>query len=120
MKSKSNAALQTLRGEVNRQTAGQQTNRVEDRRLEDLARCRPRHTFSQVKEICDDENRKDRRLSDDETGHRHLPTRWQTPLGRRVRKYRCHCAHMISPSLITAIGIFRMLLVPERAAACHG
>src|SRR5882762_9979458 len=36
----SNAACQTLRGEVNGQAAGQQANRVEDRRFKDLTRCR--------------------------------------------------------------------------------
>ena len=72
----SNAACQTLRGEVNGQAAGQQANRVEDRRFKDLARCRPRQTFPQVKEIGHDEDRKDRRLGDDEAGHRHLSARW--------------------------------------------
>ena len=81
-----NAAGQTLRGQVNGQAAGQQANRVEDRRFEDFERSRPRQALTRVKEIGYDKDRKDRGFGDDETGHRHFPARWQLPLSCRVRK----------------------------------
>src|ERR1700690_180382 len=79
---KPNAACQKLCGDVNGQAAGQQAHRVEDRRFKDLAWCRSRQTLPQVKEIGDNEDREDRRFGNDETGHRHLPTRWQMPCDR--------------------------------------
>ena len=75
-----------LRRKVNGQAAGQQANRVEDRRLKYFSRRRSRDALSQVEEIGNDEDREDRGFGDDETGHRHLPARWQMPLGCCVRK----------------------------------
>ena len=75
-----------LRRKVNGQAAGQQADRVEDRCLKHFSRRRSRDAFPQIKEIGDDEDREDRRLGDDETGHRDLPARWQMPRGCCIRK----------------------------------
>ena len=72
---KCNAARQTFRREMNGQAAGQQADRVEDRCLKHFSRRWSRDAFAQIKEIGDDKYREDRRLGDDETGHRDFPAR---------------------------------------------
>ena len=63
------AAFQELRREVDRDTARQQANGVEDRRFEHFARRRSGEALPHVEEIGHDENREDGRLGNDETGH---------------------------------------------------
>src|SRR5258708_7311683 len=63
------AAFKNSSSEVNRQTAGKQTDRIEDGSLEHFPWSRSGKTLSQVKEIRHNENREDRRLGDDQARH---------------------------------------------------
>src|SRR5215469_13265665 len=73
------ATLQRSAREVNRQAARQQADRKKDRRFQHFARSRPGQALSDIKEIGDDEDRKDRRLRDNETSHRHVAAIRKSP-----------------------------------------
>src|SRR5262249_24526011 len=74
-------AFESLSRGADREAAGQQTDRVEDRRLEDVAWTRTRDTLTDVKEIRDDENREDGRLRNDQRRHPDLAAIGQPPRG---------------------------------------
>ncbi len=57
---------------MNGQAARQQADRVEDRRFEHFARGRSGDALPHIEQIGNHENREDRRLGNDETGHRDL------------------------------------------------
>src|SRR5215813_10828948 len=82
--------------EVDCETAGQQTDRVEDGYFEHLARSRSCQALPHVIEIGNDENREDGRLRDDEGGHTNCSTIRKTPSLRRFKGRRSdyiRCAH---------------------------
>src|SRR5262249_19251483 len=108
------------------ETARQQTDGVEDRCLEHVARSRSCEALSDVVEIGNDENREDGRLGDDERGHTNRPTIRETPSFGRFKGWRRDCicrAHrlltfFLGPphSLVATVRIFRMLQIPQRPA----
>jgi len=68
-------------GGVNRETAGEQTNRGEDGEMEDFARRRAGKALADVKEVGDDENGEDGGLCGDETSHADMALIGERPLG---------------------------------------
>ena len=52
------------------------------------------------------------RLGNDEAGHGDFATIRKSPGSRCFRYRNCECAHYSFPSLIPAVRIFRMLLIP--------
>src|SRR5262249_20762572 len=80
-------------------------------------------TLSYIKEVGNDKNRKDRRLGNDERGHRDLAAIRQGPGLRCFRIRSCDCAHCSLPifaaaSVITTVRIFWMFQIPQRSSAC--
>src|SRR5262249_18071760 len=94
------AALQRRAGKLDRETAGKQARREQDRRLQHLARRRPAEALAHVVEVGDDEDREDRRLPDDEARHAHRAARWE-PFCVRVGAWNRDGAH---ESLLTRTG----------------
>src|SRR5258708_17751831 len=87
------AAFKSSSREVNRQTTGKQTDRIEDGSLEHVPWSRSGKTLSHVKEICHDENREDGGLGDDETRHADPSAMGKLPSCRVFREPSRECAH---------------------------
>jgi len=68
-------------GGVNRETAREQTNRGEDREMEDFARRRAGKALADVKDVGDDEDGEDGGLCGDETRHADMALIGERPLG---------------------------------------
>src|SRR4030095_14421657 len=82
---------------MNRETAGQQAERVEDGDLEHLTRRRPAQALPHVIQVGHDENREDGGLRPDEGDHGDFPARREAPCCGRVKsrlddRWR-ECAH---------------------------
>ena len=110
-----------LAGEMNRQAAREQADRVEDRHLEHVARSRSGQALPEIEEIGHDEDREDRRLGDDEDSHADHAAVGQRPQAgaaamRAVRSLR-RWLSSLAPSLVAAVRIFRMLQIPQRPPA---
>src|SRR5262249_38748517 len=103
---------------MNRDTAGQQTNTVEDRCFKNLARSGPSKALPYVEKIRHNEDRENSQLGYDQRGHGYLPAIWKAPGARYFRHRNGKCAHSSFPSLIAAVRIFRMLQIPQWPAAC--
>src|SRR5580698_2699814 len=108
------AVLERFLREVDRQAAGEETNRVEDRCFENFAWSWAGETFSHVIKIGDDENREDGGLGDDETRHADFRAIWEFPRCGRFRKRSRGGAHramslFMALLFIEAVRIFGML-----------
>src|ERR1700686_3170876 len=72
---------------MNRQAAREQADRAKDRKFEHVLRRGPRHTFANVKNVGDDENRKDGGLSGNQGKHSDAPARGKYEV--RFRRWPC-------------------------------
>src|SRR5208282_1865210 len=91
-------------GQVNRQTAGEQANRVKDRDTENFLWCRPRQAFTNIEKVGNYKDREDRRLRRDQAEHSNGATRRTIPLNRPCYSHgsRVHSVSLIrisSPDL---------------------
>src|SRR5271155_4612786 len=109
--------LKLLACEMNCETAGQKTDGEEDWRLQNLARSGSADAFPQVKEICDDKNREDGRLGDDEADHSDPTPIGKIPVCRSVDERTRDGAHFSILLLIATVRIFWVLQVPQGPAA---
>src|SRR3974390_327038 len=111
--SSSLASLAKFLRKVNGDAAGEQADGEEDRRFQDFSRRGTREALSDVVDVSDNEDRKDRRFPDDEACHRDLAAIRKRP---GLRDSGCEFAHSSVLSFIVAVRIFGMLEIPERAA----
>src|SRR5271168_3354553 len=102
---------------MNCQAARQQADGVEDRSLEHFARSRSADALSQIKQIRNYKDRKDRGLSHNEARHCDLAAIRKAPARRCLKKRICHCTHWFLPLFVSAVWIFGMLQVPQRPTA---
>src|SRR5262249_31388357 len=100
----SSIAFKESSREVDREAAGQQTDREEDGCLEHVARRRSCEALPDIIEIGNDENREDGGLGEDEGGHTDCSTIRKTPSFRRFKGRGCdciRCAHCSLPFLVS-------------------
>src|SRR5262249_19135125 len=113
----SSVAFQNLPREVDRQTARQQTNAVEDRRFQHFAWSWPGEALPHIEQIGHNEDREDGGLSEDETRHAYLPAIWEFPSFRYLRQQCRHRAHWSITLFIAAVRVLWMLQVPQWSTA---
>ncbi len=91
-------AAQRGHRKVDGQTAGEQTDREEDRGVEHLLGQRARQALADVEEIGDDEDREDRRLGGDQAVHSDATPRREEPIATSVSGMVIAAALMIAYS----------------------
>src|ERR1700733_10038654 len=110
------AALQKFGGQVYGYAAGQKADGIKHRRFKDLARGWSTEALPCIEEIGHHEDRKDGGLGDDERGHSDLAAIGKNPGSRGLSDW--NCAHFGNSLLVSAVRIFRMFQIPQRAPAC--
>src|SRR5260370_1293206 len=73
------AVLDRALREPDKYAAGEQTDGIEDRKLEHVVGCRPVYVATEIKNICDDKDREDRSFRNDEPSHGDASPRRQVP-----------------------------------------
>src|SRR5580704_13021323 len=101
------------------ETAGQQTNAVEDGCLEHIVRSRAGEAPSRIEEVGHNENRKDGRFGDDQESHTDFPAIGESPSALFGSKRWCKCTHDRLRLLIAAVRVFRMLAIPQWPPAAY-
>jgi hypothetical protein len=82
-----------FRGQMDRQAARQQADRVEDGRFKHFPRSRSCEAFPYIEQIRHDKDREDRRFGNDESSHRDLASIGKPPGCRRLREISCYRTH---------------------------
>jgi hypothetical protein len=102
------SAAQTLHGQVNGQTAREQTDCEENGDTQDILRLRPGNALSDVEDVGNNKDGENRSLGGDQAVHSYGTPPWKSP-----SSHRCvGSAHGNDFLLVTPIGIVRMLQVP--------
>src|ERR1051326_6133860 len=86
-------ALQPFLRQMDRDTAGQQADAQEDRRLQNLPRGRSSETLTYIEDVGHHEDREDGGFRNNQAGHGHAAAIRQLPSPRGFRKRNGECAH---------------------------
>src|SRR6202046_5256845 len=101
---------------MNRQTAGKQANRIENGKIENVLRLRPRDTLANIKNVGDHKDGEDRNFRGDQRNHADGSARRQNPFRLRRRLWNRGATQLKSPvSFIFPVRIFRMFQIPKRS-----
>src|SRR5262249_22116545 len=110
---------QGTHGEMNRYAARKQANGEKDRHAEYLLWRRSAEALADIKEVGDNKDAENGRLSGNEAVHCYTPTRRGSPSEFRFECCDCGYAHQNLPLLILPIRIFRVLQVPKWTTALY-
>src|SRR5450755_2528100 len=85
--------------------------------MQDIMRLGPSNALANVEDVGNNKDCENRGLGDDQAVHSHWPPRGKTPSNIALGHRYGRCAHLDARLLVLPVGIFRMLEVPQRAAA---